>query len=183
METVPSDIAILVLKSPVKYTDTVKPICLPEGNSSYAGEKGTVVGWGLLGYGGSSPKVLQELTTEIWDNERCSSNYEKKYPDSPASITETMLCSGKEGKSPCHVSNHHNIMQCTKQISNYYLLLQGDSGGPFMFRNDDGHWEQIGVVSWGGNLCGQNNLPAVYTRITHFMDWIKKVQRLYPNQI
>ena len=110
METLNSDIAILVLKSPVQYTDTIKPICLPEGNSSYAGEKGTVAGWGLLGYGGSSPKVLQELTTEIWNNERCSSNYEKKYPDSPASITETMLCSGKEGKSPCHVSNHHNIM-------------------------------------------------------------------------
>merc|ERR1711862_1081159 len=108
---------------------------------------------------GDQAQKYCKLTTEIWDNERCSSNYEKKYPDSPASIPETMLCSGKEGKSPCH----------------------GDSGGPFMFRNDDGHWEQIGVVSWGGNLCGQNNLPAVFTRITHFMDWIKKVQRLYPN--
>ena len=46
-ETGHSDIAILVLKSPIKYTNTVRPVCLPAGKASYAGEKGTVAGWGL----------------------------------------------------------------------------------------------------------------------------------------
>ena len=101
-ETGHSDIAILVLKSPIKYTNTVRPVCLPAGKASYAGEKGTVAGWGLLSERGSRPTVLQELTMEIWDNARCSSTYGST---APAGITETMLCAGQKGKDSCSVSN------------------------------------------------------------------------------
>ena len=48
-----------------------------------------------------------------------------------------------------------------------------------MIPNGD-HWEQIGVVSWG-YACGMDIYPSVYTRVTHFMDWIEKTRRLYPN--
>ena len=107
-ETGHSDIAILVLKSPIKYTNTVRPVCLPAGKASYAGEKGTVAGWGLLSNWGSQPTVLQELTKEIWDNQLCSKTY---YGTAPFNVTDTMLCAGKEGKSSCNVSNHHNMIQ------------------------------------------------------------------------
>lgn len=154
METLHSDIAILVLKEPIRYTNTIKPVCLPSGKQSYAGKKGTVVGWGLLSERGSRPTVLQELTMEIWDNARCSSTYGST---APAGIKDTMLCAGKKGKDSC----------------------SGDSGGPFVVPNGD-HWEQVGVVSWGIG-CGKDIYPGVYTRVTHMMDWINKVRRLYPN--
>ena len=102
METLHSDIAILVLKSPVQYTNTVKPVCLPKDKKLYNGKKGTVAGWGLLSERGSRPTVLQELTMEIWDNARCSSTYGST---APAGITETMLCAGQKGKDSCSVSN------------------------------------------------------------------------------
>jgi hypothetical protein len=96
-----SDIAILVLKSPIKYTATVRKVCLPQGKSSYEGKLGTVVGWGLLREGGSRPTVLQELTMKIWKNSECSSTYGST---APAGIMDTMLCAGKQGSDSCSVS-------------------------------------------------------------------------------
>ena len=39
-----------------------------------------------------------------------------------------------------------------------------------MLNNSD-TWTQIGIVSFG-NKCAEPGVPGVYTRITHFMDWI-----------
>jgi len=153
METLHSDIAILVLKTPIKYTATVRPVCLPSSDQSYAKKKGTVVGWGLLREGGSRPVTLMELTMEIWDNDKCKSTYGST---APAGITDTMLCAGKKGKDSC----------------------SGDSGGPFVTPVGD-HWEQIGVVSWGIG-CGKQHYPGVYTRVSKMMEWIDKVRGLYP---
>jgi len=153
MQTLHSDIAILVLKKPFKFTETVRPICLPSGRNTYEGKKGTVVGWGLLREGGSRPSVLQELTMEIWNNAQCSATYGST---APAGIKDTMLCAGQQGQDSC----------------------SGDSGGPFVAPKGQ-NWEQIGVVSWGIG-CGKDKYPGVYTRVTHMMDWIEKVRRLYP---
>merc|ERR1712083_1058053 len=90
---------------------------------------------------------------KIWDNAKCKSTYGST---APAGITETMLCAGKQGKDSC----------------------SGDSGGPFVIPKGD-HWEQIGVVSWGIG-CGKQHYPGVYTRVSHMMEWINKVRRLYP---
>merc|ERR1712109_185499 len=63
MQTLHSDIAILVLKSPIQYTSTVRRVCLPSSSTdTYEGKMGTVAGWGLLREGGSRPTVLMELS-------------------------------------------------------------------------------------------------------------------------
>jgi secreted trypsin-like serine protease len=155
MSTLHSDIAILVLKTPIQYTSTVKAVCLPKGKQSYEDKMGTVVGWGLLRENGPRPTVLQELTMKIWNNDKCKRTYGST---APAGIKDTMLCAGQKGKDSC----------------------SGDSGGPFSVPNSNGRWEQVGVVSWGIG-CGKEHYPGVYTRVTHMMDWIEKVRRLYPN--
>ncbi|CAG0878650.1 unnamed protein product [Darwinula stevensoni] len=52
---------------------------------------------------------------------------------------------------------------------------KGDSGGPLVvLRPQEGHAQYflIGVVSFGTPFCGNVDAPGVYTRITHYLDWI-----------
>lgn len=55
---------------------------------------------------------------------------------------------------------------------------QGDSGGPLqILRSDLNSSTVVGVVSTGFS-CG-NNLPGIYTRVAHFIDWIES--HVWPN--
>lgn len=48
-----------------------------------------------------------------------------------------------------------------------------------MLQMADERWAAIGVVSWGVR-CGDPTKPGVYTRITHYTDWIlSAVQTTY----
>jgi len=51
-----------VLDSPVQYTKNVRPICIPSGHDTYAGQDATVSGWGLLKADG--PRVNHNFQTE-----------------------------------------------------------------------------------------------------------------------
>ena len=33
-------------------------------------------------------------------------------------------------------------------------------------------WRLIGVVSFGPRVCGTENVPAVHSRVRHYIDWI-----------
>ena len=69
----------------------------------------------------------------------------------PLCRAEKQICAGGEkGKDSCN----------------------GDSGGPLMARESDiSPWQIVGIVSFGTSRCAQG-APAVYTRVTNYMDWI-----------
>lgn len=50
MRTLYNDVAVLTMDSPVSFSHSVRPICLPSSSSSkqYSGSTGTVIGWGSL---------------------------------------------------------------------------------------------------------------------------------------
>ncbi|XP_065165529.1 proclotting enzyme isoform X2 [Atheta coriaria] len=146
-----NDIAILVLDRPVRKSKYVIPICLPEGRTkkeTFAGHRTTVVGWGTTYYGGKESTTQREAQLPVWRNEDCNQAYFQP-------ITSNFICAGysEGGTDAC----------------------QGDSGGPLMI-NWDTRWTQVGVVSFG-NKCGEPGYPGVYTRVTEYIDWIKKNTR------
>ncbi|XP_037033895.1 proclotting enzyme [Bradysia coprophila] len=145
--TLYNDVAVLTMDSPVSFSHSVRPICLPSSNSKqYSGNTATVIGWGSLRENGPQPAILQEVSIPIWTNAECRRKYG---PAAPGGIVESMLCAGQPAKDSC----------------------SGDSGGPLMV--NDGRWTQVGIVSWGIG-CGKGQYPGVYSRVTYYLPWITK---------
>jgi secreted trypsin-like serine protease len=96
-------------------------------------------------YAGSA--LLLETAVETIRQNRCQGRYTN------STIGGGQLCAGLEegGKDSC----------------------QGDSGGPLIMTDAHGCPWQVGIVSWGEG-CAERNAYGVYTRISHYADWIQR---------
>ncbi|KAL3286005.1 hypothetical protein HHI36_000519 [Cryptolaemus montrouzieri] len=158
-----NDIALVRLERDVKFTDYIKPICMPvsesERSKSYAGDSLTVAGWGLT-ENGTSSSIKLKVVVPVKENSDCQNIYRYASKD----ITEKQICAGgEEGKDSCN----------------------GDSGGPLMAvsvdERGDTTWYIAGIVSYGPNEpkkpCAFEGWPAVYTRVSKYMGWIIRHMR------
>lgn len=122
--TLYNDVAVLTMDSPVSFSHSVRPICLPSSSSKhYSGNSATVIGWGSLRESelslvfkvhllyeyfsikkidGPQPAILQEVSIPIWTNTECRRKYGAA---APGGIVESMLCAGQPAKDSCSVSN------------------------------------------------------------------------------
>jgi len=143
-----NDFAIVKLSTPVRFDDTVSPICLPNPTLSYTGKLAEVTGWGNTNPNGFNiPKDLQTVNVTTMSNEECKERYINQTGEDM--ITKDMICAADPGKDAC----------------------QGDSGGPLITLSDDGmYYSQIGVVSWGFGCATKT--PGVYARVTEQLYWI-----------
>jgi secreted trypsin-like serine protease len=128
------------------------------------GEALRVTGWGWMGQRNErdavtrldsaqrlqrNPAELQQLTLHYLPDARCATEYGEFYGPG-ALCAGTLAADGSiaAGKDSC----------------------QGDSGGPLTREEDGGQRSLVGIVS-GGKGCGAGK-PAVYTRVSHYADWI-----------
>ncbi|XP_017719349.1 PREDICTED: putative serine protease 41 isoform X1 [Rhinopithecus bieti] len=150
-----NDIALLRLASSVAYNVYIQPICIESSTFTFVHRPDCwVTGWGLISPSGTPlppPYNLREVQVTILNNTRC--NYLFEQPSSPRMIQDSMFCAGAEDGS---------VDTC-----------KGDSGGPLVC-DKDGLWYQVGIVSWGMD-CGQPNRPGVYTNISVYFQWIRRV--------
>jgi hypothetical protein len=58
-------------------------------------------------------------------------------------------------------------------LTHICVFFQGDSGGPLVFREDDGSYTEVGIVSFGHESGCEKGYPAVFTRVTSYLDWIE----------
>lgn len=144
------DIALLRLRTPIRFTQMVRPICLgPMSFSSSllrSGSVAVVSGWGRLRFQGRSATVLQKVELPYVDRTVCMES-------SSDQITHFMFCSGVSGaqKDAC----------------------QGDSGGPHATRYHN-TWFLTGIVSWGEE-CAKKGKYGVYTQVGNYYRWIQYV--------
>ena len=95
-------------------------------------------------------KKLNEVQLIVFDRATC-----QKWLDlaNDKADTKLIFCAGTEegGKDTC----------------------DGDSGGPFVCRAEDGTWVQYGLTSHGSRECGRKGTAGVYTNTYAFGDWIR----------
>ncbi|XP_059216985.1 uncharacterized protein LOC106092183 isoform X2 [Stomoxys calcitrans] len=142
-----NDIAIILLKTPLRFNDYVQPICLPEkGAALEVNRKCMISGWGSIKSGTSTPSnILRAAEVPILADEVCSRK--NVYGNA---MSEGMFCAG-------HLDE--NVDAC-----------DGDSGGPLVCSDNDAE-TLYGIISWGQH-CGYANHPGVYVRVEKYIDWI-----------
>ncbi|XP_029305019.1 hyaluronan-binding protein 2 [Cottoperca gobio] len=144
-----NDIALLRLKGTdgvcANETQFVKTVCLPDAQLP-DGMECKISGWGATENSQYGTNHLLDANVLLIDQEKCS---EKGIYGSV--LDNSMFCAG-------HLLG--GVDSC-----------QGDSGGPLTCEQNNTN-VIYGLVSWG-DLCGRKNKPGVYTRVTHFLDWIK----------
>ena len=103
-----------------------------------------MAGWGTTSESGYVSSVLRAVDVLTMANSQCRRAYHW--------VNAGQVCAGvpQGGKDSC----------------------QGDSGGDLWWVDPwDGATVQIGVVS-SGRGCAREGYPGVYTRVSHYFDWI-----------
>ncbi|XP_038634666.1 transmembrane protease serine 4a isoform X3 [Scyliorhinus canicula] len=142
------DIALVKVRSPLPYTDYIRPVCLPNHDAQFPKKNmAWVTGWGYTKEFGKVSTRLQQANVTMIDRDVCN---QRQYYG--GRITNRMLCAG--------------------YLAGKVDACQGDSGGPLVYHQM--HWQLIGIVSWGSG-CARPNRPGVYGDVTAQLDWIYNV--------
>ncbi|XP_067613410.1 collagenase-like [Eurosta solidaginis] len=146
MKTGRNDIALIKIPF-VIYSDAIQPVSLPKCAASYPtyiGETVVASGWGCTSDRSKLySPVLQFANFRVVTNEVCTDEYSSSLIDNEQICTATV----------------NRIGICT-----------GDSGGPLMLASSK---LQIGIVSTGSSKGCETGAPALHTRVTSYLDWIR----------
>ncbi|XP_033891791.3 neurotrypsin-like [Acipenser ruthenus] len=135
-----------------KFSSHVMPACLPlrKQKALKVASNCYITGWGDTGRAYS--KTLQQAPIPLLPKRLCEERYRGQF-------TGRMLCAG-------NVQEGMRVDSC-----------QGDSGGPLVCERPGGSWVVYGVTSWGHGCRVQDSL-GVYTKVSAFVPWIKRVIKL-----
>ncbi|XP_008544250.1 uncharacterized protein LOC103568970 isoform X2 [Microplitis demolitor] len=153
--TLYNDIAILKLDHDVDFEKNphISPACLPDRHDDFTGARCWTTGWGKDAFGdfGKYQNILKEVDVPVVSNSVCEHQMRRTRLGPSFSLHPGFVCAGgEEGKDAC----------------------KGDGGGPMVCERQ-GIWHLAGVVSWGIG-CGQPGVPGVYSRVSHYLDWIRQ---------
>lgn len=154
--TLDNDLAILKLTAPVDFNNNphISPACLPDRHSDFTGARCWTTGWGKDAFGdfGKYQNILKEVDVPIIGHNQCQQQLRNTRLGYSYQLNPGFVCAGgEEGKDAC----------------------KGDGGGPMVCERN-GIWQVVGVVSWGIG-CGQVNVPGVYVKVAHYLDWISQI--------
>lgn len=145
------DIALILLDTPIDYTDNIQPVKLPSRflfDELFSGEIGTVSGFGQYCDDCGSSHVLRFTQNRVMNNDDCS-----KLFNFNAIPSDTQIC----------------LTTADTKSGN----CRGDSGGPLTINRNESII-QIGISSFGRRKCEQGH-PTVFTRLTReLVAWINE---------
>ncbi|XP_012221794.1 serine protease gd-like isoform X2 [Linepithema humile] len=151
-----SDLAILVLRTPVQFSPTIKPVCMWFGQTnlqSVVNKSGYVIGWGRDEFG--NPYLAEPRMTRvpIVSQEECLWS-DMRFAGFTSNRT---FCAGlRDGSGPCN----------------------GDSGSGLVLHDATGRYQLRGIVS--RSLYDHNELTCdltqyvIYVDVAKYISWIQQ---------
>lgn len=137
-----------------------------------------VAGWGQTKTKNKT-NDLRVADVSIIDIRICKKEWENKNTGLPANV----LCAGgyRTKSGACQVESQRLSLHIfleqwdwSKTLVLFVLFWQGDSGGPLVCSG-----LAVGIVSFNHNHnCTYPNVPNVYTEISAYIDWIKKMIKI-----
>uniref|UniRef100_A0A2M4DQE4 Putative clip-domain serine protease subfamily protein c n=1 Tax=Anopheles darlingi TaxID=43151 RepID=A0A2M4DQE4_ANODA len=148
-----NDLALIQLRQRVIFTDFIRPACLYEGELQPL-STAIATGFGLTEGFGTKANELRKVSLYVYENEVCGVRY-RSNRHIRLGIMDTQICVGDQagGKDTC----------------------QGDSGGPLQITRGENQctFYIVGLTSFG-QACG-SAVPAIYTKVSAYLDWIESV--------
>ncbi|XP_037036575.1 serine protease snake-like [Bradysia coprophila] len=156
------DIALIKLNHSVRFTDAIRPACLPEEPISVGSINVIATGWSS-GQQIERSNVLMKVVVDVFDHNTCSEQNKPEYR-TPEGVRETtQFCAGS-----------------TTYIHNTCL---GDSGGSLQIKHKHHYctYTIIGITS-AGKACAnfRDGSISVYTRVYPYLSWIESI--VWPGQ-
>ncbi|XP_053670907.1 serine protease snake-like [Anopheles nili] len=148
-----NDIAIVKLKNKAPLSKDILPACL------WTNEHRNLTRYIATGFGynetlgGELSKTMKKVQLDEFPVDDCTQSfkYDRRFRNG---VREGQLCVGSivEGRDTC----------------------QGDSGGPLQVVTNSKTctYAVVGITSTGG-ACGIGQSKAVYTKVSHYIDWIE----------
>lgn len=145
-----NDIALIKLTKPVQLNDNVQPICLPlpELLPTKLPVRMMAPGWGHTEKRNETSRQLRYTSLPIVEPHQCQQAYSHLTDD--FTVDESQVCTGQE---------NHLTDNC-----------EGESGGPLQY-----FVKRAFVIHGVGSLiasCGEETSTSVYTKVSHYLDWI-----------
>lgn len=157
-----NDIALVMLKKPLEFSLSVKPIQM-ETEEIPVGSNVTIIGFGRDSIHHPESEFLK-FNDEIYveSNNGCSYAFFN---------FDSIICLGSELENgACSVSFFENMENLRKSLNFIFFYSQGDSGGSAIHNG-----KIVGITSYGyvgiEEDCGFN--PDSYTKVSFYVGWIE----------
>jgi len=149
-----NDVALLFLKSPVKFEQHISTVCLPPQDANFDHSRCFASGWGkdVFGKEGKYQVILKKIELPVVPWAPCQESLRQTRLGKRFNLHNSFICAGGEpGKDTC----------------------KGDGGSPLVcpVNHKPGHYYQAGIVAWGIG-CGETGTPGVYVNVAKFRHWI-----------
>ncbi|XP_030570139.1 chymotrypsin-1-like [Drosophila novamexicana] len=148
-----NDIAVINLPAEIQFDEFIQPVGLPSPNQVIDNLEGMTSGFGHTqapkeGIGNLSDHLMY-LKVRILPNKVCKPILHKYDP--ARFFPSSWVCIAPNKSTPCN----------------------GDSGGPLVIKNANGTNTLVGLTSFGMDTICSLKRPAVYTRVSSYLEWIQ----------
>ncbi|KAH8279920.1 hypothetical protein KR054_011284, partial [Drosophila jambulina] len=148
-----NNLALLFLETPFKVQEHIRTICLPKEIKSLEGKRCKVAGWGRRLFPETHHShILKKMELPMVEKDTCQRQLRNTRLGLSFILDPSLICAGGE-------------------LNNDACLGDGGSALFCALEEDPKRYEQVGIVNWGIE-CGKQDVPATYTNVAMFRDWI-----------